>query len=154
MPTIADPVVRTIDIDATPETVFEFFVDADKLNRWLTVGATLDPRPGGVCIQEHRGDDGQAGPFHMHGTFLDVDPHRRVVFTWGFTDTEIALPAGSTIVEVTFEPLGSGATTRVTLVHRDLPEDQVDEHATGWTEMLGRLAQAVDAAMTAGGGSA
>jgi uncharacterized protein YndB with AHSA1/START domain len=142
---VAEPVVRTIAIDAAPETVFEFFVDADKLDRWLTVGATLDPRPGGVCIQEHRGSDRGRGPFHMHGTFLEVDPPRRVVFTWGFTDPEIAVPPGSTVVEVTLEPMGSGSATRVTLVHRYLPVAEVENHATGWTEMLERLARAVEA---------
>lgn len=142
MAAVADPVIRTIDIEATPETVFAFFVEPDKLNRWLTVGATLDPRPGGVCIQEHEADDRECGPYHMHGTFLEVDPPRRVVFTWGFTDPDIPVPPGSTVVEVTLEPAGAG--TRVTLVHRDLPFDQVDDHAGGWTEMLERLARAVD----------
>lgn len=44
-----DPIVREIDVDAPPETVFEFFVDADKLTRWLATDATLDPRTGGIC---------------------------------------------------------------------------------------------------------
>lgn len=39
---------------------FEFFVDADKLTRWLVTAATLGPRPGGACIQVHeRGDEGR-----------------------------------------------------------------------------------------------
>ena len=142
MPEVAEPVVRTVDIEAAPETVFAFFVDADKLNRWLTVDATLDPRAGGVCTQQHAGADPERGPFAMQGRFVEVDPPHRVVFTWGFTDPEIGVPPGSTVVEVTLTPVGTG--TRVTLVHRDLPAAAVDDHAAGWTEMLGRLARAVE----------
>ena len=48
---LPDPIVREVYVDAAPETVFEFFTDAEKLTRWLAVEATLDPRPGGVCHQ-------------------------------------------------------------------------------------------------------
>jgi uncharacterized protein YndB with AHSA1/START domain len=142
MTTVADPVTRTIDMKATPETVFEFFVDPAKVTRWLAAEATLDPRPGGVCVQRHEGGDRGRGPFFMHGTFVEVDAPRRVVFTWGFTDPEVGVPPGSTTVEVTLEPVGSA--TRVRLVHRDLPAGEVESHASGWTEMLERLAHAVE----------
>jgi uncharacterized protein YndB with AHSA1/START domain len=136
----AEPIVREIDIDAPPETVFAFFVDAGKLTRWLAIEATLDPRPGGACVQVHQGDR-RGGPVRMHGQFLEVDPPTRVVFSWGFTDPRIGVPPGSTTVEVTLQPAGSG--TRVRLVHRDLPAAEVQNHARGWTEMLQRLARAV-----------
>ena len=142
MAEVADPIVRTVDIEAAPEAVFAYFVDAARLDRWLTVGATLDPRAGGVCVQHHAAADPERGPFAMQGTFLEVDPPRRVVFTWGFTDPEVGVPPGSTVVEVTLTPAGAG--TRVTLVHRDLPAAAADEHAAGWTEMLGRLVRAVE----------
>ena len=41
-------VERTISIDASPETVWEFFVDPEKLKRWKGIDAKLEPRPGGV----------------------------------------------------------------------------------------------------------
>lgn len=50
-----EPGVREIHIHASPETVFEFFVDADKLTRWLATAATLGPRLGGACIPGARG---------------------------------------------------------------------------------------------------
>lgn len=143
MTTVAEPIVRTIDIEASPGTVFEFFVDPDKLQRWLADDATLDPRPGGQCIQEHDAAGNDGGPFHMRGTFVEVDPPHRVVFTWGFTNPDVGVPPGSTVVDVTLEPLGSGSSTRLTLVHRDLPVDEVESHAGGWTAMLDRLARAV-----------
>jgi uncharacterized protein YndB with AHSA1/START domain len=42
----SEAIVREIYVDATPETVFEFFTDSVKLTRWLAVEATVDPRPG------------------------------------------------------------------------------------------------------------
>lgn len=137
----ADPVVREIYIDAPPATVFEFFVDADKLCRWLALDATLDPRPGGVCLQVHDGAARGGGRCEMQGSFLAVEPPSRVVFTWGFTDAAIQIPPGSSVVEVTLEAVGSG--TNVRLAHRGLPAYEVLEHDRGWTMMLDRLARAV-----------
>lgn len=42
----AEPLIREIDIEAIPETGFEFFVDPAKLTRWLADEATLDPTSG------------------------------------------------------------------------------------------------------------
>ncbi|GAA4851688.1 SRPBCC domain-containing protein [Pseudonocardia benzenivorans] len=145
---MAEPVVREIDIDAAPETVFAFFVEPAKLTRWLADEAVLDPCAGGVCVQVHPGDDrGSDRSFHMSGRFVEVDPPRRVVFTWGFTEPEIGVPPDSTTVEVTLRPNGSG--TRVRLVHHDLPSSATADHEQGWTEMLRRL----DSAVTAGRGA-
>lgn len=133
-----EPIVREIHIDATPDTVFEFFTDPGKITRWLAVEATLDPRPGGVCHQVHVDDDGNR--YVMHGEFVEVSPPERVVFTWGFTNTEVGVPPGSSTVEVTLTPEANG--TRVRLVHRDLPPSSIASHSAGWTGMLDRLRKA------------
>ena len=138
---VGEPIVREIHIRATPETVFEFFTDAGKLTRWLATEATLDPRPGGVCHQEHAREDGSGGRYHMRGEFLEVSPPERVVFTWGFTDPDVGVPPGSSVVDVTLTPDGDG--TRLRLEHRDLPVAAIDSHSGGWTGMLERLATAV-----------
>ena len=140
---VGEPIVREIHIRATPETVFEFFTDAGKLTRWLATQATLDPRRGGVCRQEHAREDGSGGSYHMRGEFLEVSPPERVVFTWGFTDPDVGVPPGSSVVDVTLTPDGDG--TRLRLEHRDLPVAAIDSHAGGWTGMLERLATAVTA---------
>jgi len=135
------PLVREIHIAAAPEIVFAFFVDADKLTRWLAAEATLDPRAGGDCLQVHAGsEDGRHGPVHMIGRFLEVDPPTRVVFSWGFVEPECGVPPASSTVEVVLEPEGAG--TRLRLTHRDLPSTQVDDHRRGWTQMLERLQRA------------
>ena len=49
-------VERTISIDASPETVWEFFVDPEKLKQWKGIDAKLEPQPGGDVLV--RGDPG------------------------------------------------------------------------------------------------
>jgi uncharacterized protein YndB with AHSA1/START domain len=134
-----EPIVKELRIDASPETVFAFFTEPDKLTRWLASEATLDPRPGGVNHQTHPGDaDNPDGPYLMRGRFVEVSPPRRVVFSWGFENSEIGLPPGSSTVEITLMPDGDG--TQLRLVHRDLPDAARASHDDGWDGMLERLA--------------
>jgi uncharacterized protein YndB with AHSA1/START domain len=142
MKTMTEPIVREIYIDATPEIVFEFLVDPDKVTRWLAKEATHDPRPGGVCHQIH-GHDGTDERFEMRGEFVEITPPERVVFTWGWSDPELEVPPGSSRVEFTLTPKGGG--TLVHLEHHDLPASARESHADGWPEVLERLKRAVEA---------
>jgi uncharacterized protein YndB with AHSA1/START domain len=137
-----EPIVKEKWIEASPETVFGFFTEPDKLTRWLCVEATVDPRPGGINHQTHPGgSDNPKGPYYMRGEFVEVSPPTRVVFTWGFENEDVEVPPGASTVEVTLEPQREG--TLVRLVHRDLPESEVAAHREGWEEMLDALAKAV-----------
>jgi len=71
-----------VRIQARPETVFEFFVDPEKMKRWKGTEAELDPRPGGTYRVS-----GIAGGATVVGEFVEIDPPRRLVFTWGSTVT-------------------------------------------------------------------
>jgi uncharacterized protein YndB with AHSA1/START domain len=103
--------------------------------RWMGVGATLDPRPGGVFSLNTMTD------FFLEGEFVAVEPPRRVVFTWGYGDLSDGegnpFPPGSSTVEV--ELLPDGEATIVRLTHR-LPAELAHFHAMGWENYLGRLA--------------
>jgi uncharacterized protein YndB with AHSA1/START domain len=122
---------RTLSIAASPETVWEFFVDPDKLRRWKGIGAELDPRPGGIYRCE-------VIPGHTAlGEFVELDPPRRLVFTWGW-DGQEAVPPGMSTIEVELTPEGDGTSLR--FVHKDLPgAEQVASHAHGWDHYLDRL---------------
>jgi uncharacterized protein YndB with AHSA1/START domain len=136
-----EPIVHERQIDASPETVFAFFTDPEKLTRWLAAEATLDPRPGGVCHQTHIGRDGVR--YLVRGEFVEVAFPSRVVFTWGFENENRAARPGESTVEVTLEPRDGG--TWVRLEHRGLPEGERGDHEGGWATMLERLADAVAA---------
>jgi uncharacterized protein YndB with AHSA1/START domain len=136
-PDTATVVEREIRIAARPETVFDFFVDPEKMVQWKGRRAELDPRPGGIYRVEI------GGPAIARGEYVEIDPPSRVVFTWGWEGQESgphAVAPGSSRVEVELTPDGDG--TIVRLRHLDLPEESREIHGQGWDNYLGRLAKA------------
>src|SRR6266508_6952237 len=105
-----------VRIQARPEILFEFFVATEKMRRWKGSSAELDPRPGGTYRV-----GGIAGGATVVGEFVEIDPPRRVVFTWGWEGDEV-VPPGSSTVEVTLER--DGDATLLRLAHRDLAAGQ------------------------------
>jgi uncharacterized protein YndB with AHSA1/START domain len=133
-------VAREIRIEAEPETVFPFFTDPEKMVRWMGVGATLDPRPGGVFSLN------VIAGYLIEGEYVVVEPYSRVVFTWGYgflRDEQNPLPPGSSTVEVELVPEGNATIVRLT---HTVPVELADFHVMGWENYLGRLA------IVAGGG--
>jgi uncharacterized protein YndB with AHSA1/START domain len=133
--TEATSLERTISIAAAPETVWEFFVDPIKLNRWMGIGAELEPQPGGAFRCE-------VLPGHVAlGEYVELDPPHRLVFTWGWEQSggdESPVRPGSSTIEVELTPEGDGTSLR--FVHRDLPSgESTASHAHGWEHYLERL---------------
>jgi uncharacterized protein YndB with AHSA1/START domain len=126
-----EPIVKELRIEASPETVFAYFTEPDKLTRWLAAEATTDPRPGGINHQTHI-SEGRS--YYMRGEFVEVAPPSRLVFTWSFDGQEL-----DSTVEVTLEPDGGGTLLR--LVHSGLPEASWKDHDEGWGTLLPELAR-------------
>jgi uncharacterized protein YndB with AHSA1/START domain len=131
MPKTSDPLVKVTDIDAPCEYVFDFILQPGNLIRWIGVSAEIDPRPGGLVRIDPNGRD------VICGTVLEIVRPTKIAFTWGWERRDSRVPAGSSVVEITLEPIGSS--TRLTLVHKKLPHDMRDGHDAGWTHYLGRL---------------
>jgi uncharacterized protein YndB with AHSA1/START domain len=132
-------VVHEVVLRAPPDEVFEMFVDADKLVRWIGISADIEARADGQFRFEVL--PGQ----YCLGRYVLVDRPRTVVFTWGWSDPSMGVPPGSSVVEVTLEPEDSGRSTRLRLVHRQLPDSEQARvlHDDGWTRFLARLQAAV-----------
>lgn len=126
---------QIIDIDASPSTVYAMWTTAPGLYTWWGASAEVDARPGGLI----RVDLG--GPAVMSGTFVELDPPRRVVFTFGWEHPtpDGPLPPGSTTVEVDIAETASGC--RLTLRHHGLPTRHRATHVQGWSHFLGKLQQ-------------
>ena len=125
--------LKEIWIDAAPEKVFPYLVEPDLLTTWIGEESWNDPRPGGVFRLKFNGEN------TVLGEFVEIDPPRRVVFTWGSEERE-SLPAGSTRVAFDLEPENGG--TRVRLRHSELPtEQEVEQHTKGWDYFLPLLAK-------------
>src|SRR6476620_9082894 len=89
-------IVRELEIAASPETVWGLLVDPAKAVRWMGQSCTFDARPGG----EYRCE---VIPGHTaSGSFVEVDPARRLVLTWGWEpkaegESSTPPPGGSTV---------------------------------------------------------
>ncbi|HJM89401.1 MAG TPA: SRPBCC domain-containing protein [Dehalococcoidia bacterium] len=132
MTTEATAIEREVRIEASPETVFGFLIESDKMEPWMGSNVTLDPTPGGIYRCDINGRDIAAGEF------VEVTPHSRVVYTWGWEGSPIE--PGSSTVEITLT--ADGDATIVKLVHSDIPAPAREEHGQGWELYLGRLAVA------------
>lgn len=121
----------SLHVAADPEVVFPYFTDPERYVLWMGRTALLDAVPGG----EYRVQMGDG--VAALGTFIEVDPPRRLVFTWGWTAGP-DVPPGSTRVEVSLTAEAGG--TRVVLRHHDLPDLPMREHhRAGWEMYLARL---------------
>jgi uncharacterized protein YndB with AHSA1/START domain len=129
---------REIRIEARPEIVFAFWTDPERMARWMGRDVRLDPRPGGAFRIDYNGTD------IARGSFVELDPPRRLVFTWGWEAPGDATPPGGSTVEVTLEAVGSGTLLR--LRHSGLAPEVVDGHAVGWDQFLPALASVATAA--------
>lgn len=127
----------TRHIPASPEDVFAAWTDAESLRHWMCPGgveearAELDVREGG----SYRIDMVEGDEVHRHrGEYLEVDPPRRLVFTW------ISPATGEEESRVTVQLEGRKDGTRLRLVHERLPDaDTADRHRAGWTQILEKL---------------
>ena len=130
---------RTLAIDASPETVWEFLVDPEKLMRWKGINADLETQPGGIFRCE-------VIPGHIaRGEYVEIDKPNKLVFTWGWDGSE-DVPPGSSTIEIELASAGDGTSLR--FVHKDLPNaEAIASHAHGWDHYLPRLETA------AGGGN-
>jgi uncharacterized protein YndB with AHSA1/START domain len=129
-------VVCEIAIRARAEAVYAMFTDPAKLVRWIGIRALLEPRPGGAFRFEL-----VPGEF-CSGRYVELVPHRRVVFTWGWESGAIPVAPGATTVEVDLEE--RDGVTQVRLTHRGLDAALRPMHAEGWASYLARLAAAAE----------
>lgn len=132
-------VERELEIAASPETVWELLTDPVEAVRWMGRAASFDLRAGG----EYRVE---VIPGNVaRGAFVEIDPPRRLVYTWGWESGAAAelVPPGASTVEFELEACAAG--TRLRFRHRDLPNaEAVASHTHGWEHYLGRLAIAAE----------
>jgi len=104
----------------------------------MGIEATLDPQPGGryrVVVLP-----GQVAS----GEFVELDPPRRAVWTWGWEPgSKGTVPVGASTVAIDLEPTDAGTLVRLT---HALPADSASAHGEGWEHYLSRLAVAATGA--------
>lgn len=125
--------------EASPERIFDAWLDPEKAGRFLFKTATgemqrveIDSHVGGAyCIVERRNGVDAA---HT-GKYLELERPRRLVFTLedtsGFQDT---------VVAIEIVPADSGC--ELTLTHEGVLQEYKDKVKDGWTMIVGSLANA------------
>lgn len=118
-----------IEIAAPPEHVFEHFVRADLLVRWMGDYALLDAEPGGGFAVDING-------VIIRGHYARVERPRLIEIAWGEAGNPL-MPPGSTHLVVRLSEREGG--TLLELEHRGLVEAEAAKHAIGWPHFLARL---------------
>ena len=124
---------------APRKRVFAAWTSPKELKHWHAPGpfvtpvAEVDLRVGGGYRIHMRGPDGTE--HRVFGTYREVDPPRRLVYTWSWeTDPEVQ----DTVVTVEFHDLG--AFTEVVLRHEGFPSAaKREQHDGGWGGCLDKL---------------
>jgi uncharacterized protein YndB with AHSA1/START domain len=139
--------------DAPKETVFQAWTDPEQLKHWYAPDGctieykTIDTTQGGnfhSCIH-----DPVHGPCWVKGTYLEVLPNQKLVFTMVMSDESgnsvTSVTAGKTadwpeeqITTVTFESIAEQ--TKVT-IHQTVSEEQAKKTGAyqSWIKMLKKL---------------
>lgn len=127
-------------LPAAAAEVFRWWTESDRLAAWMTpVGSAevkLDLRVGGQLRVVMRGE---GITIEHHGRFIEIDPPKRLVFTWSSAFTGHR----ESVVTVDFTPAGEDA-TEIRLVQSALPARADDSHRGGWQTMIDRLIGALE----------
>lgn len=121
---------KTVFIPVNPDSAFALITQPERLRRWQTVAARVDLRVGG----EYRWT---ITPGHSAaGTFTEIEPGKRVVFTWDWEGSD-APAADASTVTITLDSVDGG--TNVRLVHEGLSPEAAAGHTEGWNHYFERL---------------
>jgi uncharacterized protein YndB with AHSA1/START domain len=129
-------------LPAPPRDAFDACVEPDRLARWwgpagfTAPSVDLDLRVGGSYRIEMQPPD--AAAFHLRGEFLEIDPPRRLVYSFEWEEPDPDDRA--TVVELSFLDHSGG--TRVVVDQASFAtEARLSLHEAGWTDTLDRLEQ-------------
>jgi uncharacterized protein YndB with AHSA1/START domain len=122
----------SIDIAATQDQVFDYFVRPELLVRWMGDFARLEANAGGLFSVDING-------VLIRGHFVRLERPNLIEVAWGQAGNA-AMPPGATRLVVSLAPHAGG--TRVTLEHSGLTPGEAKKHAIGWPHFINRLAVA------------
>ena len=108
-------------IPATPQQVFEAWLDSDGHTAMTGSAATATPQEGGAFT---------AWDGYISGRNLVLEPGRRIVQSW--RTTRFTAEDANSQIEVLLEPVAGG--TRLTLHHTNVPDGHTGYQDGGWQD--------------------
>ena len=128
-------------INAPRDRVYAAWTDPKQLLQWFgpetvqTKQIIADVRIGGEFRWDVVNRDGEN--MTVHGQYREVEPGRRIVFTWQWDDDE---NWEKHVSVVTVELSDANGGTEVRLTHDQLPNEKSrDNHEQGWNSVLNKL---------------
>ena len=128
-------------IKASPDRVYAAWTDPAQLRQWFgpeqvtTDNLIADPRVGGRFRWDLTNSDGEK--MTMEGEFRELQPGKKIVFTWHWQDDE---DWENQVSIVTVEISGRSGGTELRLTHEQLPNEKSrDGHTGGWNSALDKL---------------
>jgi len=112
---------QVVILEASPQEVYEAYVDPKKHAAFTGTGVTGTPKVGGKF---------NAGDGYITAKYTKLTLGKKIVHEWTTTEWPAGYPPS--ILELTLEPKGKG--TELTMVHSKVPAEQVDYYAKGWKE--------------------
>jgi uncharacterized protein YndB with AHSA1/START domain len=129
-------------LPATIERVYDAWTRVELLTRWYCpnpawdLKVQADVRVGGDYVVE-------MGPYVVRGTYLEVEPPQRLVFSWKWDSSDDE----PTRVQVDLSEVADG--TRMLLTHTGFASsEETANHQQGWEPEIGRLAELLSARQT------
>ncbi len=128
------------EINAPIERVFQAWVQAEKIKHWFAPGKVMTVPRAEIDLQE-----GGSYLIHMHnpeenedyivtGTYEEIIPNQRLVFTWGWQHSE-----ERTKVAIELKKINENK-TMLTLMHTGFVEQaSADKHNMGWNGCIVNL---------------
>jgi uncharacterized protein YndB with AHSA1/START domain len=128
-------------IKAPRDRVYAAWTDPLQLKQWFgpenvqTHELIADARVGGTFRWDLTNSEGEK--MTMHGEYRELQPGKKIVFTWQWDDDE---DWENHISIVTVELTDRDGGTELRLIHEQLPSEQSrDGHTRGWSSALNKL---------------
>ncbi|MCI0707075.1 MAG: SRPBCC domain-containing protein [Ignavibacteriae bacterium] len=131
-------------IPESREKVFRAWTDPQEIKKWFAPGpahvpeVSVDLRIGG-SYRIHMRDDALNASYFAIGTYREIKPPHRLVFTWSWEGDPKSME-----MLVTIELREKAGTTELSLTHEYFPsEESKKKHEEGWVGCLDKLEQSL-----------
>jgi len=112
---------QTAVVDATPDEVYEAYVEPRKHSEFTGSPASGEAKVGGKFT---------AWDGYITGKYLELVKGRKIVHEWTTTEWPAGYPAS--VVEITLRQ--KGKKTELTMVHSKVPAEQAADYSEGWRD--------------------
>jgi uncharacterized protein YndB with AHSA1/START domain len=116
---------QKVVIAATPDEVYDVFMDPKVHSKFTGSKATIVPKVGGRIT---------AWDNYISGKNLELVKGKRIVQEWSTTEW----PEGYPPSMLTIKLRGKAGKTEITMVHSKVPKTQMKEYSDGWKDYYWR----------------